>query len=112
MIRTMAIVATVFLLAQIHRSAGGIMALELGAVRAIGPSDIGLIIGIMPLTSALVQIPVGILLDRWGVRRTLSAMAVLASLGTIWLAVAEGVFSLTAARALIGAGFAAAMTSI
>lgn len=112
MIRTLTIVATIFLLAQIHRAAGGIIALELGAARAMGPSDIGLIIGIMPLSSALVQVPTGILLDRWGVRRTLSAMAVLAAIGTIWLALAEGVLSLTAARALIGAGFAAAMTSI
>jgi predicted MFS family arabinose efflux permease len=111
-IRALAIVGAIFLIAQIHRSAGGVIALQLDAARAIGPADVGMVIGIMPLASAAVQIPTGMLLDRWGVRRILPAMALLACLGTIWLACASSVLGLILARALIGVGFAAAMTSI
>jgi predicted MFS family arabinose efflux permease len=106
------IVGAIYVIANIHRTAGGVIALELGAARAMAASDIGFIIGVMPMASAMVQVPTGMLLDRWGVRRTLSAMLVLASVGSAWLAFADGSFGLSAARALIGVGFAASMTSI
>ena len=78
----------------------------------LGAAEIGLVIGAMMLASAVVQLPAGLAFDRFGTRRTVSAMALVALLGTLLFAAAEGFAGLAVARFLIGAGFAGAVTSI
>jgi predicted MFS family arabinose efflux permease len=55
---------------------------------------------------AAMQIPAGMLLDRYGPRRVEPPMLVLAGTGALLFAFAESVTGLVAARALIGAGVA------
>lgn len=60
-------------------------------------------------TYASLQVPVGIVLDRWGPRRILTLMALLCGLGTLLLAQAPSVEVAYLGRALIGAGGAFAI---
>ena len=57
----------------------------------------------------IMQIPTGMLLDRFGPRRTMSGLFVLAAAGSAVFAMAEGVVGLTIGRALIGIGCAAGL---
>ena len=99
-------------IAQLHRASGGVVALELNHVFALGAGEIGFVIGAMMLASSLVQVPTGLAFDRFGTRLTASALALLALLGTVGFALADGFAALALARFLIGAGFAVAVTSI
>lgn len=112
MLQAVILVSLLFVIAQIHRSAGSVIALTLSTESGLSPREIGTIMGVMPLASALVQIPSGIALDRFGVRNALSAAALLACLGTILFAVADTVAGLIAGRVMIGMGLSASLSSM
>ena len=112
MIRVLSVAGALLVIAQLHRASGGVVALELDRVFALGAGEIGFVIGAMMLASSLVQVPTGLAFDRFGTRLTASALALLALLGTVGFALADGFAALALARFLIGAGFAVAVTSI
>ncbi len=112
MLRVLTVAGGLLVIAQLHRASGGVVALELDRSFGLGAGRIGLVIGAMLLASAVVQLPAGLAFDRFGPRRTVSAMAVLALLGTLLFAFATSFPGLALARFLIGAGFAGVVTSI
>ena len=112
MLRVLTVAGALLVIAQLHRASGGVMSLELDQSFGLSASEIGLVIGAMLLASAVAQLPAGLAFDRFGPRRTVSAMVVLALLGTLLLAVARSFLGLAFARFLIGAGFAGVVTSI
>jgi len=57
------------------------------------------------------QLPIGVLLDRYGPRRVQSALLLIAAAGAVMFAKSEGFTALVVARALIGLGVAAALTA-
>ena len=61
------------------------------------------------LTMAVLQVPVGVGLDRHGPRRVQSAFMLVAAAGAALFAVADGLLTLVLARLLIGIGFAPAL---
>ncbi len=63
------------------------------------------------LVFAAAQIPIGILLDRFGPRRVQSALLLVAAAGAALFAMSTGLASLLIARAMIGLGVAAALTA-
>ena len=63
------------------------------------------------LVFAAGQIPIGILLDRFGPRRVQSALLLVAAAGAGLFAISTGFPSLLIARAMIGLGMAAALTA-
>lgn len=63
------------------------------------------------LVFAAAQIPIGIMLDRFGPRRVQSALLLVAAAGAGLFAVSTGFLSLLIARAMIGLGVAAALTA-
>jgi MFS family permease len=65
----------------------------------------------MRLTFAAAQIPIGILLDRYGPRRVQSVVLVAAAAGAALFAVSDNFLLLLAGRPLIGLGVAASLTS-
>ncbi|HSA80899.1 MAG TPA: MFS transporter [Geminicoccaceae bacterium] len=112
MLRVLTVAGALLVIAQLHRASGGVVSIELHHTFGLGAAEIGLVIGAMMLASAMVQVPAGLAFDRFGTRRTVSAMAVVALLGTLLFAAAGGFIGLALARFLIGVGFAGAVTSI
>ena len=97
---------------QINRSGGAVMASELMAARGYRPAEVGTIIGSMFLASAVVQLPAGVLYDRYGPRIMLSSLNVVAVIGLLLFAFATSVSGLTAARFLIGVGHGTVIAGI
>jgi predicted MFS family arabinose efflux permease len=112
MIPVLSVAGVLLVTAQMHRFGGGVIAGELHRVFGLGAAEIGLIMGAMPLASALVQVPVGLAFDRFGTRLTVSFITVMALLGTLILALASGTVGLALGRFLIGAGLAAVVTAL
>ncbi len=112
MIRVLLVAGALLVIAQLHRAGGGVMAGELNRIFGLGPGEIGLVMGAMLFASALAQIPTGLAFDRFGARRTVSAMALVALLGTILFALWTSLPGLLAGRFLIGAGFAGVVSSV
>ncbi|MBU1212607.1 MAG: MFS transporter [Alphaproteobacteria bacterium] len=75
----------------------------------IGPSELGLLTSVYFLATAVIQLPVGALLDRYGPRRVQGPFLLVAALGSAIFAVADGLASLVIGRALIGIGIATAL---
>ena len=59
-----------------------------------------------------VQVPVGMWFDRYGARRTVTALSFLAVGGAVWIALASDAIDLIGARALVGIGCAASFMSV
>jgi MFS family permease len=87
------------------------MAAPLATELGLGADDLGLLTSVYFVTFAAAQIPVGILLDRYGPRRVQSALLVIAAVGSALFAVSDHFWMLLAGRALIGLGVASAMTA-
>jgi len=98
--------------AQIHRFGGGVIASEMHHVFGLGAAEIGLIMGAMPLASAVVQVPIGLAFDRFGTRLTVSWVTLVALLGTLILAFSTAATGLWLGRFLIGAGNATTVAAL
>ncbi len=72
-------------------------------------ADLGLLAGAYFFGFAVVQLPLGRALDRFGPRRTLLALLAVAVLGCAAFAAAGSLLALIAARSLIGAGVGACL---
>jgi len=86
------------------------MAAPLATELGLGADDLGLLTSVYFLTFAAAQIPIGILLDRYGPRQVQSALLVIAAVGSALFAVSDHFWMLLVGRALIGLGVASAMT--
>lgn len=73
---------------------------------AIGGAVLGNLSAVYFYAYAGLQIPVGLVLDRWGPRRTLACAAVVAALGSVLFALAPGLGLVYVGRLLVGAGSA------
>jgi predicted MFS family arabinose efflux permease len=71
---------------------------------ALSASDLGLLTGAYFLVFAAFQIPLGVLLDRFGPRRVLAGLLLFAAAGAFVFGLAEGVGTLALGRALLGFG--------
>lgn len=102
---------TGYYVAYLFRSINAVMALPLATELGLGAGDLGLLTSVYFLTFAAAQIPIGILLDRYGPRRIQSALMVVTALGSALFAVSGSFSMLLLGRALIGLGVAAALTA-
>jgi len=100
-----------YYLAYLFRTINAVMASPLAAELGLGASDLGLLTSVYFLTFAAAQIPIGMLLDRYGPRRVQSILMVVAALGSALFAASENFSMLLLGRALIGLGVAAALTA-
>jgi len=110
--RMLILLGCFFVLVQVNRSAGGVLATYLGSVRGLSPTDIGAVMGAMFFASALVQLPTGILFDWIGPRRTMSYLGLLAVAGLIVFATVEDVWGMMAGRFVIGLGHGGVITAV
>src|SRR5260370_884164 len=59
-----------------------------------------------------VQLPVGLWFDRFGARRTVATVSLLAAVGSVWIAHAADAGGLIAGRVVVGIGCAASFMSV
>ncbi|MGX4770574.1 MFS transporter [Bradyrhizobium guangdongense] len=100
-----------YYLSYLFRTINALIASHLSSDTGLGIADLGLLTSVYFLVFAAAQIPVGILLDRFGPRRVQSALLLIAAMGAGLFAVSTGFLSLVIARAMIGLGVAAALTA-
>jgi MFS family permease len=100
-----------YYLAYLFRTINAVIAAPLTKELGLGAGDLGLLTSVYFLTFAAAQIPIGILLDRYGPQRIQSALLVVAAVGSALFAASDNFLMLLVGRALIGLGVAAALTA-
>jgi MFS family permease len=95
-----------YLLSYLFRTVNAVISPELTRELGLAPASLGLLTSAYFVAFAAMQIPAGMLLDRYGPRRIEPVLLVFAGTGSLAFALAEGVTGLVVARALIGAGVA------
>ena len=103
-LRVVLCLALVLVISQFYRTAVAAIAPELMRTLALAPESMGAISAAFFLGFAAMQIPVGLMLDRFGPRRTVSAVLVVAVAGALTFATAEGAAGLVLGQALLGIG--------
>ena len=98
--------ALYFAYAWVQRVAPAVMVDGLMRDFAVGGAILGNLSAVYFYAYAGMQLPVGMLLDRWGPRRMLGSMAAVAGLGGLLFATAEGIGAAYAGRFLVGFGAA------
>ncbi len=101
--------AGAYLLSYLYRTVNAVISPDLVRDLSLDPSSLGLLTSAYFLGFAAMQIPVGILLDRFGPRRVEPVLLTLAACGAFLFAYAESRLGLAVARAIIGAGAAACL---
>ena len=98
-----------YLLSYLFRMVNAVISPDLTRELALSPGALGFLTGAYFVAFAALQLPVGMLLDRFGPRRVEPVLLLLAALGALVFAFANDVAWLVAGRALIGAGCAAGL---
>ena len=102
--RIYAAFAAGYLMSYLFRTVNAVISPELTRELALQPGALGLLTSTYFMTFAIMQIPAGMLLDRYGPRRVEPVLLVIAATGAFAFAAADGLTGLTIARALIGLG--------
>jgi len=100
-----------YYLSYLFRTINALIAAPLTLELGLDAGDLGLLTSIYFLTFAVVQIPVGILLDRYGPRLIQSVLLVAAAVGAALFATSDSLLMLLLGRALLGLGVAASLTA-
>ena len=98
-----------YFLSYMYRVVNAVISPDLVADLGLGPSALGLLTATYFITFAAFQLPLGILLDRFGPRRTESILLLFAGLGAFIFSRAESFAGLILGRALIGFGVSACL---
>jgi len=101
--------ASGFFLSILLRYVNAVIAKDLAADFSLSAAELGLLTSTYFLVFAAFQIPLGVLLDRYGPRRVLAALLCFAAAGAYVFGAAQGVGSLTLGRALLGLGVSGAL---
>ncbi|MBW7901921.1 MAG: MFS transporter [Rhodocyclaceae bacterium] len=101
--------AAAYFISYFFRTANAVIGPELARELDLSAGDLGLLTGAYLLAFCLAQLPLGMLLDRFGARRVESALLLVAAAGAAAFALADGLPGLTAARAAIGLGVSACL---
>ena len=99
-------VSLAFILAHFLRSAPALIAPDLRTELDLTPGQLASLPAAIFLGAALMQLPVGVLLDRFGPRFSMFSFMLFAALGTFVFASANNVFMLRVGLFLIGCGAA------
>lgn len=103
---TLVALTTAYVLSQFFRTAMGVVAPEIARDLNLDPAGLGLLSSAWFWAFAAMQIPVGVALDRWGPRRTVSLLFTVAGAGCALLASADGLGVAILGQVLIGIGCA------
>jgi MFS family permease len=101
-----------YLVAVLQRSSFGVAGLDAAARFHTAPAVLSTFVVLQLLVYASLQVPVGLLLDRFGARQLIVAGALTMAAGQLLLALATGLPAAFLARALVGAGDALTFISV
>jgi len=94
----------IYAVSQFLRNSIGVIANDLAHELSLSATQTGLLSSAFFFSFAAVQIPIGILIDRYGPKDVMLATAVIAVIGTVLFALAPSASLLIVARALMGLG--------
>ncbi len=98
-----------YFLSYFLRTVNAVIAPELTRELGLNAGELGRLTSAFFLAFAIAQLPVGLLLDRYGPRRTESALLLLTAAGTLGFALGHGDTALTVARGVMGLGVSACL---
>ena len=91
-------------LSSLLRNVNAVLAPNLVGSLALTPGQLGLLTSAFFFAFALVQLPIGIALDRYGPRKVQLVLMLLAAIGALLFARGQGFGQLVLARAIMGCG--------
>jgi predicted MFS family arabinose efflux permease len=103
---TLIVLTLAYVLSQFFRTALAVVAPEVAKDLGLDAAALGLLSSAWFWAFAAAQIPIGVALDRFGPRRTVSTVFAAAGLGCLALALAPGLGSAVLGQVLIGIGCA------
>src|SRR3954462_12742378 len=101
-----------YVVAVLHRTSLGVAGLDAQERFHIGAGALASFAVLQLLVYAALQVPVGLLLDRFGSLRLIVGGALVMAAGQALMAVSDGVTGAVAARVLVGAGDAMTFISV
>jgi len=93
-----------YYLSYLLRTVNAVIAPELSRELSLSAADLGLLTSAYLIAFAAFQIPLGLLLDRFGPRRVEGGLLLVAAAGALLFAFGDSTLQLTLARGLIGLG--------
>jgi nitrate/nitrite transporter NarK len=93
-----------FYLSYFFRNVNAVISRDLALEFSLSSADLGFLTATYLLAFAAFQLPLGVLLDRYGPRRVLAALICVAGTGALVFALAQDFVTLSVGRALIGLG--------
>lgn len=98
-----------YFVSYVFRTVNAVIAPDLVADLGLSPASLGLLTSAYFLTFAAFQLPLGILLDRYGSRRVEAVLLLFAAAGALLFSQADSLTGLLFGRALIGLGVSACL---
>ena len=93
-----------YFVSYVYRTVNAIIGPEIARELGLTAAGLGLLTAVYFFAFAVFQLPLGVLLDRYGPRRVNATLLLVAAAGGTWFALGQTAFELTAARAIIGLG--------
>ena len=100
-----------YFLSYLFRSTNAVIAPKLIVEIGADAEQLGMLTSSYLLTFAIFQIPLGILLDKYGPRNVQIYLMIIASIGALLFALGDDIIVLTIARGIIGLGVAGCLMS-
>jgi predicted MFS family arabinose efflux permease len=98
-----------YFISYLYRVVNAVIAPDLIADIGVGPSALGMLTAIYFISFASFQLPLGVLLDRFGPRKVESVLLLFAALGAYIFSRADSLTGLVVGRAFIGFGVSACL---
>jgi len=93
-----------YFLSFFFRNVNAVISKDLARDFALSPQELGFLTSMYLLAFAAFQLPLGVLLDRYGPRRVVAALMCVAGTGALVFGLAQDLTTLSIGRALIGLG--------
>ncbi|HNX47320.1 MAG TPA: MFS transporter [Methanomassiliicoccales archaeon] len=100
------VMALTYFLVYFHRVSPAVLATDLQGSFGVGLTAVALLSSAYFYAYMVMQLPCGVLTDRWGPRRTVCAFTALSALGALVTALASSFEMVVAGRVMIGLGVA------
>jgi MFS family permease len=98
------VIGVAYVMSQFYRTSNGVIAKDLSRDFGLSAEALGVLTGAFFVSFAVAQIPLGMIFDRFGVRRTLPIILTSAVCGALIFGLAGGLASLLVGRMMMGLG--------